>query len=160
MNGATMRPDWDYVGKLALRWKVAGDVPAICGVEPKVCWTLTRIEHDGLLLEFMPHKVERRNKVCIPGNNYKCICCVCVGVAKKRGGEIDIRSLLFDFNHVNKSICRCRASLASGIYGWNPCFVLVVVAFNDIHVAMCFDGLNVNVLSFNRCRVVGVCLGS
>ena len=160
VDRAAMRPDRDYVWQLALRRKVAGDVPAICGVEPEVCRTLARIEHDGLPLEFVPYKVERRNKVGISGDDDKRIGYVCVGVAEKRGREIDIRSLFFNLYHVNKSIWGCRAFLASGIYGRNPCFVLVVVAFNNIYSAMRVDGLKVDVLPFNRCWIVGICLGS
>ncbi len=160
VDRAAMRPDWDYFRQLAFGRKVAGDVPAISGVESEVCRTLTWIEHDGLPLELMSHKVERRNKVCISRDDGKRIGCVCVGVAEKRGGEIDIRSLLFYLYHVYKSICGCGAVLATGIYGWNPCFILVVVAFKHIDTAMCADGLKVYILSFDRCRIVWICLGA
>ncbi len=71
VDRAAMRPDWDYFRQLAFGRKVAGDVPAISGVESEVCWTLTWIEHDGLPLELMSHKVERRNKVCISRDDGK-----------------------------------------------------------------------------------------
>ena len=160
VDRAAVRSYWNDVGKLALRRKVPRDVPAICGMEAKVCRTLTRIEHDGLPLEFVPYKVERCNKVGISRDDDKRIGYVCVGVAEKRCRKIDIRSLFFNLYHVNKSIWGCRAFLAPGIYGWNPCFVLVVVAFNNIYSAMRVDGLKVDVLPFDRCWIVGICLGS
>ena len=50
--------------------------------------------------------------------------------------------------------------LASGIYGRNPGFVLVVVALDDIHATMRNDGLKIDVLAFDRRGVVRICLGS
>ena len=44
----------------------------------------------------------------------------------------------------------CGALLAPGIHGWNPCLVLVVVAFNYIHAAMCSEGLKIDVLSLKK----------
>ena len=129
-------------------------------MESKIGRTLTRIEHDSLPLEFVPYKIERCNKVGISRDDDKCIGCIRVGVMEKRGRKIDIRSLFFNLYHVDKSICGCRAFMAPGIYRWNPCFVLVVVAFNNIHTAMCVNGLEVDVLPFDRCWIVRICLGS
>ena len=155
-----MRSYWNDVGKLALRRKVPRDVPAICGMEAKVCRTLTRIEHDCLPLEFVAHKVERCDKVGIARHDDKCVGGVCVGIAEKCGGKIDIGPLLLDFYHMDKSVCGRGAFLAAGIDGWNPCLVLVVVTFDDIYSAMSLEGLEVNVLPFNRCGVMRICLGS
>ena len=151
---AAMRSDWNHFRQLALRRKVAGNVPAICGVESKVCRTLARIEHDNLSLEFVAHKVERRDEIRIAGNDDKCVGGVCVGIAEKRGGEIDIRPLLLDLYHMDKAVRRCGTCLTSGVYGRNPCLVLVVVAFDDIHSAMRKQGLKVNVLPFDRNWIV------
>ena len=155
-----VRPDGDYLRKLALRRKVSGDIPAICSVEAEVCRTLARIEHDNLSLEFVAHKVERRDEIRIAGNDDKCVGGVCVGIAEKRGGEIDVCSLLFDLYHMDKAVCGCGTVLTSGIDGWNPCLVLVVVAFDYVYVAMRNNGLKIDVLAFNRCRIVRICLGS
>ena len=67
---------------------------------------------------------------------------------------------LKNFYHMDKAISGCGALLAPGIHGWNPCLVLVVVAFNYIHAAMCSEGLKIDVLAFNRCGIVRICLCS
>ena len=154
-----MRPDWYYVGKLALRRKVAGDIPAICGVKTEVRRTLARIEYDCPSFEFVSYKIKRCDEVCIARKNDKCVGSVCVGIAEKRGGEVDVRTLLFHLYHMHKTVCGCWAMLASGIHGRNPCLVLVVVAFDDIHTTMRNDGLKIDVLTFNRRGVVRICLG-
>ena len=65
VDRAAMRPDWDYFRQLAFGRKVAGDVPAICGVETKVCRPLPRIEHDSPPLEFVAHEIKWRDEVRI-----------------------------------------------------------------------------------------------
>ena len=160
VDRATVRPDGNHFGQLALRWKVAGNVPAMCGMEAEVCRALSRIEHDCASLEFVAHEVERRNEIRIAGDYDKGIGGVCVGVAEKRGREIYIRPLLFDLYHMDKAVCRCRTFLTSGINGWNPRLVLVVVALDDINAAMRDEGLKVDVLTFNRSGIVRICLGS
>ena len=157
---AAMRPDGNHFGQLALRRKVAGDVPALCGVEAEVCRALARIENDCPPLEFVAHEVERRNEIRIAGDYDKGIGGVCVGVAEKRGGEIYVRPLLFDLYHMDKAVFGCRTFLTSGIDRWNPCLVLVVVALDDIHAAVRNEGLKVDVLAFNRRGVVRICLGT
>ena len=157
---AAMRPDWNHFGELAFRRKVAGDVPALCGVEAEVCRALARIENDCPPLEFVAHEVERRNEIRIAGDYDKGIGGVCVGVAEKRGGEIYVRPLLFDLYHMDKAVFGCRTFLTSGIDRWNPCLVLVVVALDDIHAAVRNEGLKVDVLAFNRRGVVRICLGT
>lgn len=159
VNRAAMCSDRYYVGKLASRRKVAGNVPAVCCMESKVCRALTWIEHDCLPLELMTHKVKRSYEVRIARDDDKCISGVCVGIAEKRCGEIDIRSFLFDLYHMYKSIRRSGTFLASGIYRWNPGLVLVVVAFNYIHAAMCVYGLKVNVLAFDGCLIMWISFG-
>ena len=52
-----VRSYWNDVGKLALRRKIAGDVPALCGMESEVCRALAWIEHDCPTLEFVAYKV-------------------------------------------------------------------------------------------------------
>ena len=160
VDRATVRPDGNHFGQLALRRKVAGNVPAMCGMEAEVCRALSRIEHDCASLEFVAHEVERRNEIRIAGDYDKGIGGVCVGVAEKRGREIYIRPLLFDLYHMDKAVCGCRTFLTSGINGWNPRLVLVVVALDDINAAMRDEGLKVDVLAFNRCGVVRICLGA
>ena len=160
VDRAAMHPDLYYVGKLALRRKVAGDIPAICGVKTEVRRTLARIEYDCPSFEFVSHKVEWRDEVRIAGDDDKSFGCICVGVAEKRGCEIDVSSLFLNLYHMNKAISGCGALLAPGIHRWNPCLVLVVVAFNYIHAAMCGEGLKIDVLAFNRCGVVRICLCS
>ena len=73
VDRTAMCPDGDYLWKLAFRWKVTGDVPALCGVKTEVCRALTRIEHNCPPLEFVAHKVERRNEIRITGDNDKSI---------------------------------------------------------------------------------------
>ena len=160
VDRAAMRPDGDYLGQLAFRRKVAGNVPALCGVEAEVCRALARIENDCPPLEFVAHEVERRDEIRIAGDYDKGIGGVCVGVAEKRGGEIYVRPLLFDLYHMDKAVFGCRTFLTSGIDRWNPCLVLVVVALDDIHAAVRNEGLKVDVLAFNRRGVVRICLGT
>ena len=50
--------------------------------------------------------------------------------------------------------------MAPGVYGRNPCLVLVVVAFDNFHSTMRKKGLDVNVLPFNRHWIVRIGLGS
>ena len=121
---------------------------------------MARIEHDCASLEFVAHEVERRNEIRIAGDYDKSIGGVCVGIAEKRGREIYVRPLLFNLYHMDKAVCGCGTSLASGINGWNPRLVLVVVALDDINAAMRDEGLKVDVLAFNRSGVVRICLGA
>ena len=157
---APVRADGDYLRKLALCRKVAGNVPAIGGVEAEVRRALAWIEHDCPSFEFVSHKVEWRDEVRIAGENDKCVSRVCVGVAEKRCREVDVCPLLLHLYHMHKAVCGCWAMLASGIHGRNPCLVFVVVAFDDIHSTMRNDGLKIDVLTFNRRWVVWICLGS
>ena len=159
VDRATMRTDWDYLWKLALRRKVAGNVPAIGGVEAEVRRALAWIEHDCPSFEFVSHKVEWRDEVRIAGENDKCVSRVCVGVAEKRCREVDVCPLLLHLYHMHKAVCGCWTMLASEIYGRNPGLVLVVVALDDIHATMRNDGLKIDVLTFNRRGVVRICLG-
>jgi len=157
---AAVRSDGDYFWKLALRRKVAWNIPAICGMETEIRRALARIEHDCPSFEFVSYKIKRCDEVCIARKNDKCIGSVCVGIVEKRGGEVDVRPLLFHLYHMHKAVCGCWAMLASGIHGRNPCLVFVVVAFDDIHSTMRNDGLKIDVLTFNRRWVVWICLGS
>ena len=160
VDRTAMCPDGDYLWKLAFRWKVTGDVPALCGVKTEVCRALTRIEHNCPPLEFVAHKVERRNEIRITGDNDKSIGGICIGIAEKRCREIYVRPFLFDLYHMDKTFYGRGTFLASGIDGGNPRLVLVVVAFDDIHAAMRDEGLKVDVLTFNRSGIVRRCLGS
>ena len=119
VDRAAVRPDGNHFRQLALRRKVAGNVPAMCGMEAEVCRALSRIEHDCASLEFVAHEVERRNEIRIAGDYDKSIGGVCVGIAEKRGREIYVRPLLFNLYHMDKAVCRCRTFLTSGINGWN-----------------------------------------
>ena len=160
VNRAAMCADGNDLWQLAFRRQFARDVPAICGMEAKVCRALARIEHDNLFSEFAPDKVKRSDEVRIAGDDGKCIGSVCVGIAEKRSGEVYIRSFLFDFYHVDKAVCGGGANLATWIYRRNPRLVFVVVTFDDIHATMCGDSLKVDVLAFNRCGVVRIRLGA
>ena len=166
-----LRPRWrpvdgSAVGKrhhlrqLAARWQVAGDVVAVGGVESKIGRTLARIEHDCLQLEFVANKIEWRDEVRIARDDGKCIGGLCVSIAEKRCGKIDIRPLFLNLYHMDKAVRRYGTCLASGVYGRNPCLVLVVVAFDDFHSTMRKQGLNVNVLPFDRHWIVRIGLGS
>ena len=62
VDRATVRPDGNHFGQLALRRKVAGNVPAMCGMEAEVCRALSRIEHDCASFSFRPPTI-RRNLV-------------------------------------------------------------------------------------------------
>ena len=160
VDRAAVRSYGNHFGQLALRRKVARDVPALCGVEAEVCRSLARIENNCPSLEFVAHEVERRNEIRIAGDYDKSISGICVGVAEKRGGEIYVRPLLLHLYHMYKAVCGCGTMLAPGIHGWYPCLVLVVVAFDDLHATMRNDGLKIDVLAFNRSGVVRICLGS
>ena len=160
VDRAPVRPNGNNLGKLALRRKVTGDAPAIGGMETEVSRALAWIEHDCSSLEFVSYKIERSDEVRIAGDNGKSIGGICIGIVEKRCGEIDVRPLLFHLYHVDKSICGCRAVLASCVNGRNPRLVLVVVSFDDIYAAMRNDGLKIDVLAFNRSGVVRICLGS
>ena len=98
VDRATVRPDGNHFGQLALRRKVAGNVPAMCGMEAEVCRALSRIEHDCASLEFVAHEVERRNEIRIAGDHDKGIGGVCVGVAEKRGREIFRKGFIISFH--------------------------------------------------------------
>ena len=65
MDCAPVRFYGNDIWQLAFRRKVAGDVPAICGVETKVCRPLPRIEHDSPPLEFVAHEIKWRDEVRI-----------------------------------------------------------------------------------------------
>ena len=160
VDRAAMRSDGEHFWKLAFCRKIPGNVPALCGVESEVGWTLTGIEHDCPPFEFVAHEIERCDEIRIAGDDDKCVGCVCVGVMEKRSGEIYIRPLFFDLYHMNKSVCGCRTFLTADIDGRNPCLVLVVVALDDIHSAVRAESLKVDVLSFNRRWVVRICLGA
>ena len=160
VNRAAMCADGNDLWQLAFRRQFARDVPAICGMEAKVCRALARIEHDNLFSEFAPDKVKRSDEVRIAGDDGKCIGGLCVGIAEKRSGEVYIRSFLFDFYHVDKAVCGGGANLATWIYRRNPRLVFVVVTFDDIHATMCGDSLKVDVLAFNRGGVVRIRLGA
>ena len=160
VNRAAMCADGNDLWQLAFRRQFARDVPAICGMEAKVCRALARIEHDNLFSEFAPDKVKRSDEVRIAGDDGKCIGGVCVGIAEKRSGEVYIRSFLFDFYHVDKAVCGGGANLATWIYRRNPRLVFVVVTFDDIHATMCGDSLKVDVLAFNRGGVVRIRFGA
>ncbi len=149
-----------HIRQLAARGQVAGDVVAVGSVESKIGRTLTRIEHDCLQLEFVANKIEWRDEVRIAGDDGKCIGGLCVGIAEKRGGKIDIRPLFLNLYHMDKAVRRYGTCLASGVYGRNPCLVLVVVAFDNFHSTMRKQGLNVNVLPFDRHWIVRIGLGS
>ena len=149
-----------HVRQLALRRQVAGDVVAVGSMESKIGRTLARIEHDCLQLEFVAHKIKWRDEVRIARDNDKCIGGLCVGIAEKRGGKIDIRPLFLNLYHMDKAVRRYGTCLASGVYGRNPCLVLVVVAFDNFHSTMRKKGLDVNVLPFNRHWIVRIGLGS
>ena len=60
MDCAAVRPDWDYVGKLALRRKVAGDVFVVGGYGAELfAGAFMRIEHDdGLPRSLLEVQVE------------------------------------------------------------------------------------------------------
>ena len=58
VDRAAMRSYGNHFGQLALRRKVARDVPALCGVEAEVCRSLARIENNCPSLEFVAHEVE------------------------------------------------------------------------------------------------------
>ena len=54
VDRAAMRPDWDYVGKLALRRKVAGDVFVVGGYGADFfAGAFMRIEHDQWSFSFV-----------------------------------------------------------------------------------------------------------
>ena len=160
VDRAAMRSDGNNFRQLALRRKVAGDVPAICSVKAKICWTLARIEYYCAPLEFVANKVKRGNEICVARYDDKCVGCICVGIAKKRGGEIDICSFFLNLYHMDKTVRGCWAFLTPKINRWNPCLVFIVVAFYDISTAMSNNGLKVDVLALNRCGVVRICLGT
>ena len=81
MDCAPVRFYGNDIWQLAFRRKVAGDVPAICGVETKVCRPLPRIEHDSPPLEFVAHEIKWRDEVRIARDDDKGFGCICVGVA-------------------------------------------------------------------------------
>ncbi len=121
---------------------------------------MARVEHDCPSFEFVSYKIKWCDEVCIARKNDKCVGSVCVGIAEKRGSEVDVRPLFFHLYHMYKAVCGCGAMLASGIHGRNPCLVLVVVALNDIYAAMGNDGLKIDVLAFNRRWIMRICLSS
>ncbi len=155
-----MRADGNDIRQLTAARQLARNIPAICGMEAKVGRALSRVEHDDLFPEFASDKVKWCDEICFAGDDGKCIGGVCVGIAQDRSGEVYIRPFLFYLYHMDKAICGGGTSLATHIYGRNPCLVLVVVAFDDIHAAMCGDGLKVDVLAFDCGRVVRICLGA
>ena len=73
VDRAAMRPDWDYVGKLALRWKIAGDVCVVRSMIADVGKSFMRIEHKYLSAKLVTNNVKRRNEIGITTDEGNCI---------------------------------------------------------------------------------------
>ena len=73
VDRAAMRPNRDYVGKLALCRKVAGNVCIVRSVIADVGKSFMRIKHKYLFAKLVTNNVKRRNEVRITADEGNCV---------------------------------------------------------------------------------------
>ena len=137
---AAMRSDWDYVGKLALRRKVARDVFVVCGYSAELfAGAFMRIEHDDGLSRSLLEIVKRRNEVGVSRDKYDTVKVIFDVVDEHLGGDVYVRAFFLGFPHC------CYGNLLAGLAGF-LCERITgaetfIVALNDLQFwAICFKG--------------------
>ena len=130
VDRAAMCPDWDYVGKLAFRRQVAGNVLVVGGYGAQFfAGTLMWVEDDdgfpGLLLKI----VERCDEIGVAGYKYDAVEVVFDVIDKHLGRNVYIGAFLFGFPH------GCGGDLRAGFAGFLckriSCAEALVVALDD-----------------------------
>ena len=124
-----MRTDWDYLWKLALRRKVAGDVRIVRSVIADVGEPLMGIKHKHLL-SFSPNEIKWCNEVRITTDESNGVYVVRKNIVKHVSRDVDIRPFLLQLYNANFSV-RCFLAVSTlGAYGRHPNLISIVVSLN------------------------------
>ena len=103
VDRAAVRPDWDYVGKLALRRKVAGDVCVVCRHSLKMFGDgFSWVEYKHGFPKFAAECENRSCLIGVSGYQRKAVGVGVHGVDKGCDCKIYVRTLLFklyDMSH-------------------------------------------------------------
>ena len=157
MDRAAMCPDWDYVGKLALRRKVAGDVCIVRSVIADVGKSFMRIKNKYLFAKLVTNNVKRRNEVRITADEGNCINIAREYVVEHAGGDIDIRPLLFQLDDAHFAVGGFFARPALTAYRRHPDFVSIVIALDDFKTTDLRNRTEIDSLPLSRFGVVWIC---
>ena len=157
VDRATMRTDWDYLWKLALRLKIAGDVCVVRIMIADVGKSFMRIEHKYLSAKLVTNNVKRRNEIGITTDEGNCINIASEYIVKHVGGDIDICPLLFQFDDAHFAVGGFFALPALIADRRHPDFVPVVIALDDFKATDLGKRTEIDSLPLSRFGVVWIC---
>lgn len=146
--------DFDRVGKLAGRREVLGNRLVVVGVVHQIGLALARIEDDHLLLELVADSIKRTDVVRVSADQHEGLRTVLECVKNHFGGKVDVRALFFEPVDAKHAVPGLFACVASVEYRRKPFLAVLVVTLNDADGRGCGEGLEIDVLPFNRLRVV------
>ena len=113
VDRAPMRADGDYLRKLALCRKVAGDVLVVGGYGTEFfAGAFVRVEYDnGFSCAFL-EIVKRRNEIGVAGDEYDAVKILFHVVDEHLGSDVYVRAFFFGFPHC------CDGNLPAGLAGF------------------------------------------
>lgn len=148
--------DRDHVGKLTGRREVFGNRLVIVGVVHQVGLAFARIKDDHLLLEHIANPVKRTDVIRVSADQHKGFCSVLECVKNHFGCKVDVRALFLKSINAKHAVSGLFACVASVEYRREPFLAVLVVTLNDADGRGCGEGLEIDVLPFNRLRIVRV----
>lgn len=149
--------DGDFIRQLADGRKVARNVLVDGRMMDKVRTTILGVEDNHLPSEFLPDEVKGCGKVGVPADENKGLDVGCVGVAKHFCDDVGVGALLFKLHYMDTLVFSCYFAVRTPcVNGRKPRLVFIVVSENRFNSAFCREGLEMEVLPFNRGGIVWV----
>ena len=153
-----MRPDWDYVGKLALRRKVARDVRIVCSRSLKMFGDgFSWVEYKYGFPEFAAERENRSCLIGVSGYQHEAFSVRMHGVDKGCDRKIYVGSFFFKFHDMSHPGMGFFTNFAFPIDMWKPCLLLAVKPFDNLHPAKCGECLDIYLLTFLGGTVLWIC---
>ena len=158
MDRAAVRPDWDYVGKLALRRKVAGNVRVVGSRSLKM------VGHGFAWIEykhrFPKFAAECENRSCLIGiacYQNKAVGIRAHGIDECYDSKVYVRTLLFKLYDMSHPGMGFFTNFAFPIDMGKPGLLLAVKPFDDFHSAKGRECLEIYLLAFLGGYVMRIC---
>ena len=158
VDRAAVRPDWDYVGKLALRRKIAGDVCVVCRHSLKMFGDgFSWVEYKHGFPKFAAECENRSCLIGVSGYQRKAVGVGVHGVDKGCDCKIYVGSFFFKFHDMSHPGMGFFTNFAFPIDMGKPGLLLAVKPFDDLHPAKCGECLDIYLLTLLGGYVLWVC---
>ena len=158
VDRATVRPDGNHFGQLALRREIAGNVRVVGSRSLKmVGHGFAWIEYKHRFPKFAAERLNRPCLIGISGYQYKAFGIGVHGIDKGGNGKVYVRTFLLKLNDMCHSGNGFFASFALFVDMGKPCLFLAVKSFDDFHSAKGRECLEIYFLAFFGGYVMRIC---